>query len=228
MVVLPNAQSYIRILESSVPGNQSGPKLLYHNIIFSYLSPHDRGKHSLFFLYSFVLSQTSVTISSSRWPRAATEYQIHHSSLEKALSKVWIPCLVRQRPCGLDQRLPNRWAQAQAPRGIAQVWSLMAAGRISSQALSKGCPPQISMLCSRGYHPLQPIFNFPSLLQPHEVVPDLCRLGEAESGGERGVLMQWSHCVGSLLKCLAEEAHSNCCFWKSSIKISTQYCSQLW
>lgn len=39
--------------------------------------PHDRGKHSQLFLYSFVLSQTSsALISSGRWPRATTEHQM--------------------------------------------------------------------------------------------------------------------------------------------------------
>lgn len=126
-----------------------------------------------------------------------------------------------QRAGGQAQCHPNRRAHTRAVgRLCATVKPDACEPRFQSSSPERP-PTRKPRTC-----PLQHILNFNSLLQPPEVMPNLCRLREADSAGE-GCFNAVITLRGLSAQIPTEEPNANCCFCNSFIKISTQHHSQL-
>lgn len=104
------------------------------------------------------------------------------------------PDLEGQQCCGQAQQHPKRWVQAH--RDMREVWGLQAG--FPAELSRSAARSEATRLCFRGDCPLQ------CILLP--IISEATWSGAwpLQIEAQRGVLMQCSHCVGSLLKSLLE------------------------
>lgn len=141
------------------------------------------------------------TVSSSKQQHKTTKYQILSSSLfwghtGLLLQAEWSymrrcllnteSCLQRgNKPVGRHCAIQVGGHARQGSQATAHAPSLGAAARICSQDFQQSSRKYLAAhlavcLCFRGRQPLKEYPYLQSFLQPHEVIPDLCKLTEAD------------------------------------------------